>query len=94
MTNNDYLQFKKVLIGSVIAVILSAGMTALAFYYSTTNTLINVNKRLDQHDQAIQLKLERREFDRYLYECEKRESAIEKKFDAIDEKLDWLIKHK
>jgi hypothetical protein len=93
MTNSDYLQFKKVLIGSVIAVIFSAGMTALAFYYSTTNTLINFNKRLDQHEQAIQDKVDRREFDRFLYECEKRENAIEKKFDAIDSKLDWLIKN-
>jgi hypothetical protein len=94
MTNLDYLHIKKVLIASVIAVFVSASVTALAFYYSTTSTLMNMNNRLDQQESLIEKKVDQREFETFIHSCDKREAAIERKFESIDNKLDWLIKNR
>jgi chorismate synthase len=94
MTNTDYLYIRKTIIAVVIGVVASAILTATAFYFSTTNTLVNINQRLDKQELDLLEKIDRREFERFIFHCDKREAAIERKFESIDAKLDWLIKNR
>jgi elongation factor P hydroxylase len=94
MTNQDYHDFKKAIIIAIAGIIISAIATSVAFYFSTTNAQINHDQLLQRLESEMPARLERREFERYMYECERRDAARDKKFEQIDQKLDWLIKNR
>jgi hypothetical protein len=91
MTNNEYLHFKKVLWGSVAAVIVTAFATAVAFYFSTIHNIQTLNKTAEKHEYLIDDKIGRREFDRFRYDYDIHCNNIDRKFESIDNKLDRLI---
>jgi hypothetical protein len=93
MTNTDFSQFRKILFSSVISVLLTAGGTALAFYYSTTNTLANISSRLEGNEAAIRAKVDLREYENFVRACERRDEQSTRRFEIIDQKLDYLIRN-
>ncbi|MBE0661150.1 MAG: hypothetical protein IH597_01680 [Bacteroidales bacterium] len=93
MTNSEYMQFKKVLWGSVAAVIVASVTTAIAFYYSTTNSIQTISKTIDRHEVILENKIGRREFDRFQYDYDHHCNTVQRKFEIIDQKLDRLIQN-
>lgn len=83
MSQTEFNKFKQIVISTVVAVLLSAGGTALAFYYSTTSRLTTIERN-------VETKMEKTEFEYFKNNCYLREATIEKKFDAIDKKLDRI----
>lgn len=92
MTQTDFNQFRKILFSTVISVLFTAGGTALAFYYSTTTTLENIANRLDATETQIEKKVDTREYERFVSDCQRRDDNISRRFEIIDTKLDYLIR--
>jgi len=91
MTSDQYLYFRKVLWGSVAAVIVASVTTAVAFYFSTIQSIQSLNKTIERHEILLDSKIGRREFDRFQYDYDRHCSTVERKFETIDQKLDRLI---
>jgi hypothetical protein len=91
MTDDQFLHFRKVLWGSVAAVIVASVTTAIAFYFSTTNSIQNISKTIERHETILDDKIGRREFDRFQYDYDNHCNTVERKFEIIDQKLDRLI---
>ena len=91
MSTDQYLHFKKVLWGSVSAVIVASITTAVAFYFSTIHSIQALDKAIQRHEMILDGKIDRREFDRFRFDYDRHCSTVERKFEIIDQKLDRLI---
>ncbi len=83
MSNDEFNNFKKIVVATVLSVLISAGGTALAFYYSTT-------ERLRAVEASVEIKMDKTEFEYFQKNCYGRGNAIEDKFKDINRKLDRI----
>ena len=91
MTNADLLTFRKVLISTVLGVVVTAIMTATAFYYSAQESLKTLKERQDQHDRMLNQKLDASIFQDFQTRCAMKDAQIERRLERMDDKLDRLI---
>jgi hypothetical protein len=91
MTASDFNHFRRALISAVIGVIISAIVTGFVFYFSSTASIQEILRTLERHQNSINSKVDKREFDRHRYDTDKREAVIDRKFESIDHKLDKII---
>jgi hypothetical protein len=83
MSNEEFSNFKRILFTTVLGVLISAGGTALAFYYSTTS-------RLNTIESSVHQKMDKQEFEYFKKNCNDQEQRMTKQFNTIEKKLERI----